>query len=71
MHVVPFLRIRGSPEAEAVGLDEFELGENSYDYVAVEREVPHGLERGAVGGGREGDHHHHGKQTPDSSEKQV
>jgi Amt family ammonium transporter len=73
MHFIPFLRIRGSPEAEIVGLDEHEIGEFAYEYVGLEQEIHHGIEAHGTSGGREPEHHPHthGKQTPDSNEKQT
>lgn len=36
MHFIPGLNLRTSPEAEIVGIDEWHLGEHSYDYVALD-----------------------------------
>lgn len=60
MHFTPFLRLRGTEEAEIVGLDEFDMGEFAYDYVGLEQEIGHEIETktGATTGGREPDHRH-------------
>ncbi|KAJ7590799.1 ammonium transporter [Mycena floridula] len=62
-HFIPFLRIRGSEEAEIVGLDEHEMGEYAYDYVGLEQELGHEVESRTGNstlrdGGREPEHHH-------------
>ncbi|PCH45136.1 ammonium transporter [Wolfiporia cocos MD-104 SS10] len=66
MHFIPGLRLRASEEAEIIGIDDTEMGEFAYDYVALDaaqgfgeddtREVA-GLP--APGGGREPEHHKH------------
>ena len=48
MHFIPGLRLRCSEEAEMMGIDEAEMGEYAYDYVASDPELgvnihPHGL----------------------------
>lgn len=63
MHYFPFgiLRMRGTEDAEIVGLDEHDLGEWCYDYVGLEQEIGHEVEaKGGemLSGGREPDHHH-------------
>ncbi|KAF9066756.1 ammonium transporter [Rhodocollybia butyracea] len=61
MHFIPFLRMRGSEEAEIVGLDEYDMGEFAYDYVGIEQELGHEIETknmmGVTTGGREPRHH--------------
>jgi len=47
MHFIPGLRLRCSEEAEIVGIDDAEMGEWAYDYVALDSELglnqhPHG-----------------------------
>jgi len=64
MHYFPFgiLRLRGSEDAEVVGLDEYDMGEFAYDYVGLEQEIGHEIEgKGGevLSGGREPQHHHH------------
>jgi len=39
MHFIPGLRLRVPEETEIVGIDECEMGEFAYDYVAVEPEL--------------------------------
>jgi Amt family ammonium transporter len=60
MHYIPGLRLRGSEEAEILGIDDAYMGEFAYDYVGLEAEIGHDVERdmGAVGGAREPDHSH-------------
>ncbi|KAL0065395.1 hypothetical protein AAF712_007603 [Marasmius tenuissimus] len=61
MHFIPGLRLRGTEEAEIVGLDEYSLGEFAYDYVGIEQEIGHDIEtRGGemMSGGREPHHRH-------------
>ncbi|KAF5365383.1 hypothetical protein D9757_012117 [Collybiopsis confluens] len=60
MHFFPggYLRMRGTEEAEIVGLDEYDMGEYAYDYVGLEQELGHGIETktahgGITSGGRE------------------
>jgi Amt family ammonium transporter len=69
MHYIPFLRVRGSEEAEILGLDEHDLGEFAYDYVGLEQEIGHEIEgKGGhemTSGGREGHHHSHHQHTPE------
>jgi hypothetical protein len=48
MHYIPGLRLRTSEEAEMLGIDDAEMGEFAYDYVALDSELglsqhPHGL----------------------------
>lgn len=73
MHYIPGLSLRASEEAEILGIDDAEMGEFAYDYVGLEQEIGHTLETvGAVGGGREPDHHHieqHHPQDRDLTEK--
>ncbi|TFK33405.1 ammonium transporter [Crucibulum laeve] len=59
MHFIPGLRLRASEEAEILGIDDAEMGEFAYDYVGLEQEIGHTVDTdvGAVGGGREPDHH--------------
>jgi Amt family ammonium transporter len=61
MHFIPFLRMRGSEEAEIVGLDEYDMGEFAYDYVGIDQEIGHEIETknmtGVTTGGREPKHH--------------
>lgn len=64
MHYFPFgiLRMRGSEDAEIVGLDEYDMGEFAYDYVGLEQEIGHDIEGKSgemLSGGREPHHHHH------------
>ena len=73
MHYFPggFLRMRGSEEAEIVGLDEHDMGEFAYDYVGLEQEIGHEIESkengglGVTSGGREPMHQVH--QVDESS----
>jgi len=60
MHYIPGLRLRCSEEAEILGMDDAYMGEFAYDYVGLEAELGHDVERdiGAVGGAREPDHAH-------------
>ncbi|KAE9402383.1 ammonium transporter [Gymnopus androsaceus JB14] len=67
MHFFPFgiLRLRGSEEAEIVGLDEFEMGEFAYDYVGLQQEIWHENKKQGgetLSGGREPEHHHQHRQ---------
>jgi len=39
MHFIPGLRIRVPEETEIIGIDECEMGEFAYDYVALETEL--------------------------------
>jgi ammonia channel protein AmtB len=39
MHYIPGLRIRVKEEAEIFGIDDAEMGEIAYDYVALEAEI--------------------------------
>jgi Amt family ammonium transporter len=39
MNLVPGLSLRASEEAEAIGMDDAELGEFAYDYVELRRET--------------------------------
>ncbi|KAJ3751823.1 ammonium transporter [Lentinula raphanica] len=63
MHFIPFLRMRGTEEAEIMGLDEYDMGEFAYDYVGLEQEIGHEIEtkmrEGMTTGGREPHHEHH------------
>jgi ammonium transporter, Amt family len=48
MHYIPGLRLRASEEAEMLGIDDAEMGEFAYDYVALDSELglgqhPHGV----------------------------
>ncbi|KAF8315314.1 ammonium transporter [Clavulina sp. PMI_390] len=48
MHFIPGLRLRCSEEAEMLGVDDAEMGEFAYDYVALDSELglqqhPHGV----------------------------
>lgn len=48
MHYIPYLRLRASEEAEIIGIDDAEMGEWAYDYVALDSELglgqhPHGV----------------------------
>lgn len=74
MHFIPFLRIRGTEEAELVGLDEHEIGEYAYDYVGLEQEIGHetGIKGTNLSGGREPEHHpHHSSSDGETSEKRI
>ncbi|ESK88950.1 ammonium transporter [Moniliophthora roreri MCA 2997] len=69
MHFIPFLRLRGSEDAEIVGLDEYDMGEFAYDYVGLEQEIGHEIETKsgeATTGGREPKHH---SNSPSVEEK--
>jgi len=35
MHFIPYCSMRSSPEAEALGMDEYDMGEFAYDYVRL------------------------------------
>ncbi|KAF8327995.1 ammonium transporter [Amanita rubescens] len=41
MHFIPGLSMRGSEEAEILGIDDAEMGEYAYDYVGLETEIGH------------------------------
>ncbi|KAJ3920618.1 ammonium transporter [Lentinula edodes] len=73
MHFIPFLRMRGSEDAEIVGLDEYDMGEFAYDYVGLEQEIGHDIEtkmsEGMTTGGREPHHEHHHNVDENSLEK--
>ncbi|KAF8489723.1 ammonium transporter [Russula emetica] len=64
MHFIPGLSLRCDEEAEIVGIDDYDMGEFSYDYVGLEqdlgvKDVEGGLERervNATNGGREARH---------------
>lgn len=48
MHFIPGLQLRASEEAEMLGIDDAEMGEFAYDYVALDAELglaqhPHGV----------------------------
>jgi len=72
MHFIPGLCLRCDEETEILGVDDAELGEFAYDYVGLDAELgshlPHSsagpggpgadpAAMGALGGGREPDHH--------------
>jgi hypothetical protein len=40
MHLCPFLRLSCDEDTQINGVDDKEMGECAYDYVAVERESP-------------------------------
>jgi ammonium transporter, Amt family len=40
MHLFPFLRLSCDEDTQINGVDDKEMGEFAYDYVAVERESP-------------------------------
>ncbi|KAJ4486117.1 ammonium transporter [Lentinula aciculospora] len=73
MHFIPFLRMRGTEEAEIMGLDEYDMGEFAYDYVGLEQEIGHEIEtkvkEGMTTGGREPHHEHHHHLDENSLEK--
>jgi Amt family ammonium transporter len=71
MHYIPGLSLRGSEEAEILGIDDAYMGEFAYDYVGLEAELGHDVERdiGATGGAREPDHTHI-KQTASTDESE-
>ncbi|KAG2098922.1 ammonium transporter AmtB-like domain-containing protein [Suillus discolor] len=58
MHFIPGLRIRCDEETEILGVDDAEMGEFAYDYVALENEVMPRSEynAGASSGSREPQH---------------
>ncbi|KAG1893816.1 ammonium transporter AmtB-like domain-containing protein [Suillus fuscotomentosus] len=58
MHYIPGLRIRCDEETEILGVDDAEMGEFAYDYVALENEVMPRSEYnvGASSGSREPQH---------------
>jgi Amt family ammonium transporter len=60
MHFIPGLSLRCTEEAEILGMDDAYMGEFAYDYVGLEAEIGHDIEKdiGATGGAREPDHHH-------------
>ncbi|KAG8746251.1 hypothetical protein FRC10_005500 [Ceratobasidium sp. 414] len=85
-HFIPFLRLRTTEESEIIGMDDFGMGEFAYDYVGLDAEHGFPSERGALPppagaaahhdlgagiGGREGPHHHTGKQSTSSSQEKV
>lgn len=39
MHFIPGLRMRVSEDVEILGIDESDMGEFAYDYVAIEPEL--------------------------------
>ncbi|CAE6467969.1 unnamed protein product [Rhizoctonia solani] len=47
-HFIPFLRLRTTEEAEALGMDDAEMGEFAYDYVGLDAEHGFPSERGAL-----------------------
>lgn len=55
MHYFPggYLRLRCDEETEIVGVDEAEMGEFAYDYVALETEIGPKPAENATAGGRE------------------
>jgi len=59
MHFIPGMRLRCSEETEIIGVDDAEMGEFAYDYVGIDTELGPRPEypEGAVGGGREPEHH--------------
>ncbi|KAJ3733424.1 ammonium transporter [Lentinula guzmanii] len=71
MHFIPFLRMRGTEEAEIMGLDEYDMGEFAYDYVGLEQEIGHEIEtkvkEGMTSGGREPHHEHHHHHVDENS----
>lgn len=74
MHYIPGLRLRASEQAEILGIDDAEMGEFAYDYVGLEQEIGHALDKqdGSPGGTREPDHHRKSATTTvteDSQEK--
>ncbi len=48
MHFIPGLSMRGSEEAEILGIDDAEMGEFAYDYVGLETEIGHVIPPGGV-----------------------
>ncbi|TFK69353.1 ammonium transporter [Pluteus cervinus] len=73
MHYIPGLRLRADQESEIVGLDESEMGEYAYDYVSLQQELGFSVnnELGAVGGGREPDHHKTSKGAESSVDQEI
>lgn len=43
MHFIPGLRLRTDEKREILGMDDAEMGEFAYDYVAVENDMPYAL----------------------------
>ncbi|KAK0219906.1 ammonium transporter [Armillaria fumosa] len=78
MHFIPGCRLRlnedVSEEAQAVGMDDYDMGEFAYDYVGLEQELA-GEDKDALGattGGREPHHvhqHHHDSGSSSVEEK--
>lgn len=68
MHFIPGMRLRLSEEvaeqAQAVGMDEWDMGEFAYDYVGLEQEITGDNEgMGVTTGGREPKHAHEVSQN--------
>lgn len=74
MHYIPGLSLRASEDAEILGIDDAEMGEFAYDYVGLDQEIGHPLDKfgSTPGGSREPDHNHRTGSvtgTVDSQEK--
>lgn len=76
MHFIPGLRLRCDEEAEIVGIDDYDMGEFSYDYVGLEqdlgaKDVEGGLERERVNATTGGREPRHAVADADSNEASV
>jgi Amt family ammonium transporter len=45
MHFIPGLSLRTTEEAEILGVDDADMGEFAYDYVGLEQEIGHVVEK--------------------------
>lgn len=70
MHFIPGLELRVTENVEILGIDDAEMGEFAYDYVGLDQEIGHNLDRGsgASGGARESDHHAKSVSTTETVE---
>ncbi|KAH9939174.1 ammonium transporter [Amylocystis lapponica] len=74
MHFIPYLRLRGSEEAEILGIDDAEMGEFAYDYVGIDLAADHDFHDDthshgdipATSGGREPQHVHSVRENASS-----
>ncbi|KAG2092317.1 ammonium transporter AmtB-like domain-containing protein [Suillus discolor] len=71
MHFIPGLRIRCDEETEILGVDDAEMGEFAYDYVALENEVMPRSEYNAASSGSREPQHTTATTSQISEEKQI
>lgn len=71
MHYIPGLRLRASENAEILGIDDAEMGEFAYDYVGLDQEIGHPLDKRNIspGGSREPEHQRKSVMTEEESQE--